>query len=89
MDYYEKYEKYFYLIEPFTVIYTQRIKIKLFFLPLSIKALQVLIQPILENLILNDRIAYLLENKVNARLISVFDDEISPRSICILAERMT
>jgi hypothetical protein len=64
-----------------------RIKISCF-LPLSIKALQVLIQPILENLILNDRIAYLLENKVNARLISVFDDEISPRSICILAERM-
>ena len=46
-------------------------------------------QPILENLILNDRIAYLLENKFDAKLIGIFDDKISPRSVCILAERMT
>jgi hypothetical protein len=44
-------------------------------------------QPLLENLILNDRIAFLIENNLNARLINIFDDLISPRSICILAER--
>lgn len=44
-------------------------------------------QSILETFILNDRLIYLRENGLKSKLIKLFDDKISPRSICILGER--
>jgi len=48
-------------------------------------ALQVMMQGVLESLILRDRKEYLLELGIHCQLISLFDDEISPRNIALLA----
>lgn len=51
--------------------------------------LQLLLQPLLERLVLLDRVCYLNEKKqpgtIN-KLVKVFDSSISPRCVCILSE---
>jgi S-adenosylmethionine:tRNA ribosyltransferase-isomerase len=42
---------------------------------------------VIEIFLLQDRMAYLIENNLNSMLIKLFDDKISPRSVCILGER--
>jgi len=51
--------------------------------------LQVLIQPVAEALMLLDRVAYLQENGVSAKLQQIFDDRISPRCFVTIAEKIT
>ena len=50
------------------------------------QALQAIIQPVIEQLLLNDRIAYLIEQNLESKLVRLFDSNVSPRCICILAE---
>lgn len=50
--------------------------------------LQLLLQPLIERLILHDRVAYLMENKISSScLIKLFNSFISPRCVCILSEK--
>ena len=66
---YEKYKRYFYLIEPLT-------------------GLQLALQPVIEVMVQMDRLIYLKEcgfSKV--WLEKVFDAEVSPRNIALLAVR--
>lgn len=50
-------------------------------------ALQSLIQPLCENLILLDRIEFLKENSIDANVVRVTDDTISPRCFAIIARK--
>ncbi|XP_029645955.1 protein RRNAD1-like [Octopus sinensis] len=52
-----------------------------------ITCLQVLLQPVLETLIHYDRLAFLQENGCRAYLIPLFNEQISPRNIIIVAEK--
>ncbi len=54
---------------------------------LYFQALQVCMQPVIETLIHVDRILYLREHGISARLEPVFDEEVSPRNTAILAVR--
>ncbi|CAF1277236.1 unnamed protein product, partial [Didymodactylos carnosus] len=49
--------------------------------------LQCLLQPVLELFVLNDRLVYLLENNLNAKLCQIFDETISPRCWCLISEK--
>lgn len=47
-----------------------------------------MLQPIIEQLLLNDRIAYLMEKDLKqSKLVRLFDSNVSPRCICILSEK--
>ncbi|XP_062510529.1 probable methyltransferase-like protein 25 [Corticium candelabrum] len=50
-------------------------------------ALQVLIQPLLESLIITDRLIYLIENGNSSKMIAMFNDIISPRYIALVATK--
>ncbi|CAD5219147.1 unnamed protein product [Bursaphelenchus xylophilus] len=49
--------------------------------------IQYSLQPVMESLILLDRLQYVAENGVNATLIPLFPTQISPRNSCLNAER--
>jgi len=49
------------------------------------QALQVCMQGILESLIVIDRLMFLQENRLTPDVIPVFDEDISPRNLAILA----
>ncbi|GAB1599508.1 methyltransferase-like protein 25B [Argonauta hians] len=53
-----------------------------------ITCLQVLLQPVLETLVHYDRLAFLQENGCQASLVPLFDEQISPRNIMIVAEKI-
>ena len=50
-----------------------------------LQALQVCMQGILESLIVIDRLMFLQENRLTPDVIPVFDEDISPRNLAILA----
>ena len=49
------------------------------------QGLQVSIQPVLESIILIDRIIFLREAGIGAKLVPIFEDHISPRNLAIVA----
>ena len=49
------------------------------------QCLQVVLQGVLESLILKDRQEYLLEHGLEAQLLPILDDNISPRNVAIVA----
>lgn len=49
--------------------------------------LQFALQPVLETVILLDRVLYLRENNVDAYVMPVFDDHVSPRSLAVIATK--
>ena len=53
------------------------------------QALQVCMQGVLESLVLLDRRSFLKEHQLAADLVPVFDDNISPRNMALLATRPT
>ncbi|XP_062597462.1 probable methyltransferase-like protein 25 [Saccostrea cucullata] len=53
-----------------------------------ITVLQVILQPLIERLIIQDRVLWLLENGQNAYLMPVFDDAISPRNIAVCSMKI-
>ncbi|XP_046549291.1 methyltransferase-like protein 25B isoform X2 [Haliotis rubra] len=52
-----------------------------------ITCLQVLVQPVLETLLQLDRHAYLMEHGVAAQLVPIFQENISPRNITLIANK--
>ena len=44
-------------------------------------------QGVLESLVLLDRQSFLIEHKLAAELVPIFDDNISPRNMALLATR--
>ncbi|CAD5234830.1 unnamed protein product [Bursaphelenchus xylophilus] len=56
-----------------------RIQVPIFY------SLRLLIAPLIETLILHDRVQYLEENGIQTRLISLFDHRISPRNVALVA----
>ncbi|XP_061174710.1 probable methyltransferase-like protein 25 [Saccostrea echinata] len=53
-----------------------------------ITVLQVILQPLIERLIIQDRAVWLLENGQNAHLMPVFDDVISPRNVALCSTKI-
>ena len=54
---------------------------------LCFQCLQVMVQPVLESLVINDRIAFLKEHGISAQTVALFSENISPRNIAIVAEK--
>lgn len=52
-----------------------------------ITVLQVIVQPLIERLIIQDRVLWLLENGHDSDMIPVFDDFISPRNIALCSNK--
>lgn len=53
---------------------------------LIIAALRILLAPLIETIILQDRLEYLLENRIkNSYLMPLFNENISPRNICLVS----
>ncbi|XP_048732309.2 methyltransferase-like protein 25B isoform X2 [Ostrea edulis] len=52
-----------------------------------ITVLQVILQPLIERLIIQDRVMWLLENGQKSYLIPLFDDVISPRNIALCSTK--
>lgn len=50
-------------------------------------ALQVLLQPLLESLIISDQVLYLTETGISSHVVAMFDDLISPRNLAIVATK--
>lgn len=50
-----------------------------------ITCLQVILQPVIESMIVMDRIYYLHEHEIKADVIAIFDENISPRNLAIVA----
>lgn len=46
-----------------------------------------MLQGVLESILLHDRVQYLRERGFEAKLVSVFEDHISPRNIAIYAKK--
>ena len=53
----------------------------------GVTALQFLFQPLLEALVTFDRVAYLLEREIEADVVALFDDAISPRNLAIVGHK--
>lgn len=51
----------------------------------NLQALQVVMQPVLESLLIVDRYSFLLEHGLDVHLIPVFNDFVSPRNMAIVA----
>ena len=52
-----------------------------------LQCLQVMMQPVLESLIINDRVAFLKEHGLAAKSVAIFSENISPRNIAIVASK--
>lgn len=52
------------------------------------QVLQVIVQPLIERLIIQDRVLWLLENGHDSDMIPVFDDFISPRNIALCSNKL-
>jgi hypothetical protein len=48
-------------------------------------ALQTLLQPLLESLIITDQVTYLAEMGISATIVTMFEDFISPRNLAVVA----
>lgn len=44
-------------------------------------------QPVIESLILIDRCAYLMENRLQPEIVTLFDASVSPRNLAIIANK--
>ncbi|KAK2191903.1 hypothetical protein NP493_43g06009 [Ridgeia piscesae] len=52
-------------------------------------ALQVALQPVLESLVVLDRLQFLHEHDISATAVPIFDDEISPRNLALVGWKHT
>ena len=55
---------------------------------LSLQSLQVCLQGAIESLVLLDRLLYLKEHGIGAKLEPLFDDAISPRNVAIASDTL-